>query len=318
MNINELNQFVQNLFDRINVKKYIAAGSYNIKKWMIENISLVGRYSYKDGESFGNYWTIENDLEHYDRQDGWESLTEEVNDINELHYGTGMLYVRGEMEIPPYEDGNGGPAVSGDNILGDEYGQTDRNGRPRIKDFALHCYKMKGFSDVGLGKKHFERFDLANDQDKEGSVKVDICSTMGASGQRSDPHGTGGYNGYVYNWTQQGHQRADSKWLLEYVAENIGGVWHEGAQPPGFNQVEHSYFKDTERNLFPWLVVMSTRPKTIKKFLEDWEGETGPYGRVCPLAEPAYPPIKYNGIKYVKGEIDGIVDFLSPLTEVPD
>lgn len=271
MNINELNYRIKNLFRKYTIENIKEAASEKVKEWMIDNVSLVGRYSYKDGERFGNYWTIEDDLDHYDRQDGWVALTEEVSDVDGTHFGTGMLYIHGEMELPKYTE------YPGDNIRGDEYGQSDAEGRPRIKDDALNCFKMVQFQDTGYLQE-----------------------------------------GYVYEWEEQDHQREDGKWPLEYVAENVGGFWHADAQPPGINRLEHAYSPlATELNLFPWVVVMSTRPRTIKDFLTDWEGTTGPYGNVVTLAEPSYPPKFYSGIKYEKGEIDGIVDFLSPLQEVP-
>ena len=58
----------------------------------------------------------------------------------------------------------------------------------------------------------------------------------------------------------------------------------------------------------------------IKSFLKDWEGKNGMYDEKLPeLAEKhgTYPPVKHDGIKYVKGGIDAILDFISPLEETP-
>ena len=66
------------------------------------------------------------------------------------------------------------------------------------------------------------------------------------------------------------------------------------------------------------MVINSTRPASVKTFLEEWEGKNGMYDEELPeLAKDTYPPKKHEGIKYVKGGITAILDFISPLEETP-
>ena len=107
INLSEINQYIKNLFDRINLRDLEAHHADRIRKWFVNNLSNVGRYAVRDFERFGNLASLgkpynDNRGSHFDRSDGWVSLTEEVPDIDHLTYGTGMLYVHGEMELPLY------------------------------------------------------------------------------------------------------------------------------------------------------------------------------------------------------------------------
>ena len=118
VNLQELNEYIFNMQNQVGT----ADGSTAVKQYLIDNLSNVGRYAHRDFERFGNYVSQEGDADHFDRQDGWVSLTEEVPSIDHLTYGTGVLYIHGEMEIPPYEDD------PGDNIFGDEFYHVDKTG----------------------------------------------------------------------------------------------------------------------------------------------------------------------------------------------
>ena len=121
VNLQELNNFIHNMYTDVGVNEKEGPGA-SIQQYLIDNLSNIGRYSHRDFERFGNYVSQEGDADHFDRQDGWVALTEEVPSIDHLTYGTGILYIHGEMEIPPYEDD------PGDNIFGDEFYHVDKTG----------------------------------------------------------------------------------------------------------------------------------------------------------------------------------------------
>ena len=276
----------------------------SVKQYLIDNLSNIGRYSHRDFERFGNYVSQEGDDDHFDRQDGWVALTEEVPSIDHLTYGTGVLYIHGEMEIPPYEDD------PGDNIFGDEFYHVDKTGGTK------HIYQ-----DV----VNPERF-----MDWQTSSALLLASYKPHVQGRAGRHGDQGYlAGYVWEWQEEDHTGTigDGRWLYETITDAVGGEFVEEfqAEEPSTNEDEPPihydekiYNIDNERNHFPYVVINSARPVSIKSFLKEWEGKNGMYDEELPkLAKGSYPPKKHGGIKYVKGGIDGILDFISPLQETP-
>ena len=135
INLSEINQYIKNLFDRINLRDLEAHHADRIRKWFVNNLSNIGRYAVRDFERFGNLESLGKPYNdgrpvHFDRADGWVSLTEEVPDIDHLTYGTGMLYVHGEFELPLYwpEQSKDGYGEAGDHIYDDEFHQTNYSG----------------------------------------------------------------------------------------------------------------------------------------------------------------------------------------------
>ena len=304
VNQQELNNFIFNFYGDVGT----LGGDTSRKQWLIENLSNVGRYAFRDFERFGNYISQEGDDDHFDRQDGWVSLTEEVPNIDHLTYGTGVLYIHGEMEIPPYED------HPGDNIFGDEFYHVDKSGGTK------HIYE-----DV-VNPERFIDWDgisssLANSY--SSALKLE---EGGLPNNRGDG---GGRFGYIWEFKEETHTGTigDGRWLYETITDAVGGEFVEEFQAeepttnedePPIHYDEKIYNVDNERNHFPYVVINSARPISIKSFLQDWEGQNGMYDEELPeLAKGSYPPKKHDGIKYVKGGIDGILDFISPLEETP-
>ena len=225
--------------------------------------------------------------------------------IDHLTYGTGILYIHGEMEIPPYEDD------PGDNIFGDEFYHVDKTGGTK------HIY-----DDV----VNPERF-----MDWETSSAELIATYLSHVQPDAASHGDGGeYAGYVWEWQEETHTGTigDGRWLYETITDAVGGEFVEEFQAidepytneetPPIHYDEKIYNVDNERNHFPYVVINSTRPASVKAFLQDWEGKNGMYDEELPeLAKASYPPRRHNGIKYVKGGIPAILDFISPLEETP-
>lgn len=309
VNLQELNNFIHNMQNKVGVNEKEGPGS-SIQQYLIDNLSNIGRYAHRDFERFGNYVSQEGDADHFDRQDGWVALTEEVPSIDHLTYGTGVLYIHGEMEIPPYEDD------PGDNIFGDEFYHVDKNGGTK------HIY------DDYVTPSHFIDWDLSSVELVATYVKNPIAAAQAV--RRGDG---GKYAGYVWEMDEDllplnTGTIGDGRWLYETITQSVGGEFVEEFQAvgepytneetPPRHYDEKIYNLDNERNHFPYVVINSARPASIKTFLQDWEGKNGMYDETLPrLAKSSYPPKKHGGIKYVKGGITAILDFISPLEETP-
>jgi hypothetical protein len=97
INFSEVNSFIKTLYAQVNLDSLIAAQAQTMRAWFISNMSKIGRYSSRDFERFGNLYS---EGQEQGRQDGWVAVTEEVTEIDHITYGTGILYIHGEMEIP--------------------------------------------------------------------------------------------------------------------------------------------------------------------------------------------------------------------------
>jgi len=312
VNLQELNDFVANMYSNVGV---IGSGGDAVSQWLIDNLGDTGRYGYRDYERFGNRIAQEGDDDHFDRQDGWTSLTEEVPNIQHLTYGTGILYIHGEMEIPDYENS---PL---DHIFGDEFYHVDKTGATK------HIYE-----DL-IYPRRFLSWDTTTPT-RVSDYKPHVQPQAMKHGDRGTLAGfvwefyddfddENGYDIYLSNPGTIG----DGRWLYETITDAVGGEFLEemtAAEPetneedPPVHNDHEIYNLDNERNHFPWLVVNSGRTESIKSFLQGWEGKNGMYDEELPkLAKPSYPPKKHGGIKFVKKGIDGILDFMSPIEETP-
>ena len=312
VNLQELNDVVHNMYSDVGVNEKSGG---NVSQWLIDNLGDTGRYGYRDYERFGNRIAQEGDDDHFDRQDGWTSLTEEVPNIQHLTYGTGILYIHGEMEIPDYENS---PL---DHIFGDEFYHVDKTGGTK------HIY------DQVIYPKRFISWDMTTpSRNLEYKLHVQpLALRRGDQGKVAgfvwefydDEIDENGYDIYLSNPGTIG----DGRWLYETITDAVGGEFLEemtAAEPetneedPPVHNDHEIYNLDNERNHFPWLVINSGRTESIKSFLEGWEGDKGMYDDEFPkLAKPSWPPKKHDGIKFVKKGIDGILDFMSPIEETP-
>ena len=305
VNLQELNNFIHNKYGEVAVNENV---SINVSQWLIDNLGDTGRYAYRDYERFGNRISNEGDNDHFDRQDGWVSLTEEVPNIQQLTYGTGILYIHGEMEIPDYENS------INDHIFGDEFYHVDKTGATK------HIYQ-----DVVNPERYISW------ESPSSSLSNSYSSSLKSEeGGMPSNRGDGGARfGYIWEFKEEYHigTIGDGRWLYETITDAVGGEFLEEmtsaepetneADPPVHNDHE-IYNLDNERNHFPWLVVNSGRTESIKSFLKGWEKDKGMYDDEFPeLAQPSWPPKKHNGIKFVKKGIDGILDFMSPIEETP-
>jgi len=329
INLSEINLYIKNFFERIGLRDLEKVHADRIKQWLIENLSNIGRYSVRDFERTGNLNSFGkhpyNDMRptHHDRADGWVSLTEEVPDIDHLTYGTGMLYVHGEMELPEYWKEQGGKP--GDHMYDDEFHQVNYSGTQKFlfervtgETYTFWYEPKTGLNGTGnpgrtppttaggaapgwgdQGWKHGYLSKLApevNPTIVNGTWK----EPNGIPATYSDPvawfYGTITYTIGGDQVTERQGDKAD--------ADNDGIVYH----------------LDNERNNYPWRVINAASAKSVKNMLENVikEGSNGMYDGSTPqLAKDVgnYPP--NNGLKFVKDKIDGIVNFISPVNEVP-
>jgi len=293
----ELNQFIKNMRGDIGLREREAHHAAFVREWFIGNLSNIGRYAHRDFERFGSLVDIEGSADHHDRQDGWVGVTHEVPHIDHLTYGTGITYIEGEMEIPYYED------HAGDNIRGDEFYHTTKGGVEHIWEPALDRWHW--LPDPG---------------------------DLGPMGQSLAPGKDAGYK-----WMWEDVPPDIPEYWYQWITENVGGEYITpkiGVEPFGtkttpteFNDAD-LYHVDTDRNHYPWVVVQSSQPLSMKRFLESWTDDLGMYpgaglspfdGLLPELAYLAgtYPPVVWNGITYVKGGVKGILDFISPVNDTP-
>lgn len=286
----ELNQYIKNFRLEIGLPEREMNHAAYVQDYFINNLSNAGRYIHRDFERFGSLNTITGSADHMDRQDGWVAVTHEVPHIDHLTYGTGIFYIHGEMEIPIYED------APGDNIRGDEFHQTDKGGVPHFFDPALPYLR---WMEVPPGDW--------------GPMGQQLCPPKYQAG-------------YVWEWEPG---VTDTDMFYEFIMENVGGHFmlpnlNQTAVPTytvpdRFNDAE-IYTVESERNNYPWVVIQSSQPASLKTFLENWEGDVGMYDDKLPqiaIDVGTYPPVVFGGITYVGGGIRGILDYISPINETP-
>ena len=314
INLNELNQFIKNFQDTIGLPELEEHHEARIKEYFKENLATIGTYGHRDFAKYGNWKSVGEDNDHFGRADGWQSLSEEVPDIDHLTYGTGILYIHGEMEIPDDEESKKHPQTK-DHIFGDEFYHTDKTGSTK------HMY------EDAVNPRRYISWGSASG-DLTNTYSSELRSEEGGMPSRGDG---GARFGFVWEWKEENHTgtEGDGRWLYQTITDVAGGVFLEetlgqssanGETPTVFYDEKNKVYNfDNDRHHFPWRVVNSTAPKSVKKFLEDyWKGENGMYDSDLPeiaVELGTYPPHVQKGIKYVKDGVPGILDYISPIEE---
>ena len=338
INLSEINQYIKNFFDRIGLRDLEKEHAERIKQWLIENLSNIGRYSVRDFERTGNLNSFGkhpyNDMRpvHHDRADGWVSLTEEVPDIDHLTYGTGMLYVHGEMELPEYWKEQGGKP--GDHMYNDEFHQVNYSGTQKYLYQQVGNGGLSGGAPVYIPNFWYE--PEFGDDDVRVPGRTPPTTAAGLSPGWGDQDWMFGYlweeevavpaqivngtfkepNGTVPLYSDQ------VAWFYGTITYTIGGDQvreRQGDAADGDND-DLVYHLDNERNNYPWRVVNGATAKSVKTMLEEVikEKSNGMYDESLPaLAEDVGTYAPLEGLKFVKDKIDGIVNFISPVDEVP-
>lgn len=298
INLSEVNGYIANLYDTVGLRDLQAAHAERIRQWFVGNMSNVGRYSHRDFERFGTLSAVPGDNNVAQRQDGWQAVTEETVDIDHINFGTGIVYIHGELSIPQYEDG------AGNAIVGDEY-------RGASLDAAF---------DDATGQ-HFQVEATGNNKDG---------FTVLQNG--SDP-----VQGYKWEWDMQpvtGDGAESGFWWYDTILETVAKPTETSSystlndtynveptatatSPTEINDGE-MYGLDNERNNFPWIIVNSGQPLSIDTLLQSLNGTNGMFDGNLPLVTEdagTYPPIQ--GLQITEAVRTAILDFISPLNETP-
>ena len=137
--LSEVNSYVRSIYDQVDLSGLVNTHAATIRAWFIANMSKIGRYSNRDFERFGNLYSTSGDPEQQGRQDGWVSVTEEVTDIDNVTYGTGIVYIHGEMEVPG----------QGNLIKNSGFSSQDANGGEKFESVVGARDGALLFSDAG-------------------------------------------------------------------------------------------------------------------------------------------------------------------------
>lgn len=277
VNLGELNNYVKSLYNQVNLEELTGIHAEAIRAWFIENMTKIGRYSNRDFERFGS---LSSTQDRQGRQDGWVALTEEVVDPGETTYGTGALYIHGEMRIPGSTAG----------IKGDTFHHCSDTGQDFIKT-------PKSYGDTKGG---FSGEDRTSDQ---GENEPDFA--LGFVWSFLEIPAQGGNHGYTaIIQSVSGIPIASEKAILPKVTS--GSV-----TPSRFNDGS-VYHLSNERNNYPWVIINSTQPKSIDNLLKnDINNSNGMYDRRIPwMAKGGYGPS--SRIKVTTADRQEILNYISP------
>ena len=283
-----INSFVSNLYDQLNVGELKGGAAAAIRAWFIDNMSNIGRWSNRDFERFGR---LEGRVSgSQGRQDGWVSMTEEVPDTDHITYGTGVLYIHGEMEMP--KDGTA--------ITNSCFRNADRRGNELIKTSA---YSASGAYS-----------------NKEGPIEVDAdAPNIGAPptppgfNWEFSTSGAGGQVDYAeIIKSVSGIETRMYKGNAKYDAHLENRPNAEFGTPAVFND-DKVYEIDNERHNFPLIIVNSAQPASIEQMLNDqFNQQNGMYDDEVPaLVDGSWPPSRKMQVS--AGQIKSILDYISPL-----
>lgn len=292
VNTDALNEYVSNFNETININALEGVHAGRVISYFRDTLSNIGRYSYKDFERFGNLVAQEDDNKA--RQDGWVSLTQEVPHIDHLTYGTGILYIHGEMEIPPYETSPG--------------------------------KQIKGTDFSAVGEDQYIRSPIISTTPEEAQnlyFKQDPPELLPPT---PADHTLYPWNlGYLWDFKKDSSgpsvpgTNGSKYWYYNTILNEVGAIGPDSAGSnnivaTGYNDAS-LYLVDNERNNFPWVVVNSGAPESVSSFLDAWKNDKGMYDNQFPsYCQPDFPPISSGGINYKSGKsITYILDFISPL-----
>lgn len=318
--LKEINVYIKNFYDRVGLRDLEASHAERVRVWLIENLSNIGRYSRRDFERFGSLESLgkskynDDRPHHVDRTDGWVALTEEVPDIDHLTYGTGVLWVHGEMELPLWWENSdsANKRRAGDHLYNDEYHHVNYSGT----------------------QKHVYEHTNDDEEYRYWYEPVSRLPTGGAPGW-GDQGPSFGYrwrddpteNNVVETGTMKpkggitASFSPEVAWYYDTITLQIGGDQvqeKQGDAPDGKND-DLIYHLGNERNHYPYRIVNSTAPKSLVKMMEKIdEDKNAMYdGELPELAKEHGTHPALNNHSWVKQGIEGVLDFISPVDESP-
>jgi hypothetical protein len=271
--IAQANKSIANLYNESDIGALETTHAERIRKYFQNNLSNVGRYSLKDFERFGNL--VPQTAMGVARQDGWVALTEEAPHINHLTFGTGILYIHGEMEIASYEKDEGGKNL----IQGDEFNAVSKTDEQHFIDPYVQPYFLPSiyFDTIAQG------------------VEWDWVE-----GPEIGPQGTD----YYYN------AMIFEVGGVELPAENVILT-----EPTGENDAEIYYLNNERNNFPWVILNSGAPESVgnLLEELENTNGMYDGLLPAIAIRTGTFPPVVTGGIKYVGGGIKSIKDFISPL-----
>lgn len=291
INLSEINTYVRNLYDRVGLRDLEIQHAARIREWFVSNMSNIGRYAIRDFERFGSLNSRIQDDNVQKRQDGWQAVTEEVPDIDHITYGTGIVYIHGELEIPQYEDN------SGNAIVGDEFGHVSLGGTAHFE--VATAQAKNAFNETQNGSDPIQgykwNFATETDPGEDNSGNWRWNSIVGSVAQPET----------LTSWTQ---------------VDASGTATATATTPAQFNDAE-LYNIDNERNHYPYIIVNSGQPASVDTLLQSLNGDNGMYDQVLPqiaVTTGTYPPVVEEGLTVDDDTRRNILDFISPLNETPN
>lgn len=291
VNLKEINQYVANLLDQVNIREVAAAHSEIVKNWFVSNMSNIGRYAHGNQEKFGTRNPTEDDNNIQGRQDGWQSVTEEVPHLDHITYGTGILYISGEMEVPRHEEN------SGTHIQNAQFCHVDKTGEVHHFEVDVDANVKGAFtetadgSDATVGYTWNFPTETPTGDDESGKWRY-----------QSIIDGVVNINFASYN----------KEWAPGTESTHIPGIRTR------FNDAE-VYQLDNERNHFPYIIVNSGQPASVSTLLQSLQGQNGMHDNALPdIAglKGTYPPV--NRIEISNDGAEAIIDYISPINETPE
>lgn len=272
-NMVQANKMIANLYLQSDVASLKGAHAARIRKYFEDNLSNVGRYSHRDFERFGNL--TPQDTLSVARQDGWVALTEEVPHINHLSFGTGILYIHGEMEIASYENNDGGK----DLISGDDFNAVSKNNEQHFKDPYVQPYYLPDTYSI----------DIETGVDWEWE-----------EGPVTGPQGPDWFHNSMLFEIGGIELPEENVILTEPTTENDDDIYYLNNERNNFPWVIIN--SGTPESVGTLLDEIKDTNGMYDKLVPEIARDTG-----------TFPPFVKDGIKYVGGGIKSIKDFVSPL-----
>ena len=297
----EINSFVANLYEQTNLSSLVASHASVVRAWFVANMTKIGRYSHRDFERFGNL-TPSNGQQG--RQDGWVSMTEEVSDPDHISYGTGILYVHGELNLPegsPIEN----DCFSNQNPGG---GTTDL-----IEDF-ITGEVTETYSNVDLGT-YPEKLLIEADPAAVGGEDAYPEGFVNNFGKTNPPNG-GRMNYAMIYQSVSGirHKNHVAYGPVPYILADYKARVRPTATnttPSVFNDSD-GYELDNERNNYPLIIINSAQPESINNMLVSHiNNKNGMYDDALPALNEL--PANSGGMKVSAAGREMILAHISPL-----
>ena len=298
--LDEVNTFVSNLYNQLDVKDLTANAAGAIRSWFLANMSTIGRYSNRDFERFGR---LNGSASKQGRQDGWIAVTEEVSEIDHISYGTGILFINGEMQLPTRET----------TIANSCFRNCDENGEDQIYDERPNVYPGPYYARV-LRELIIELPKLAEGEEYDAE----------------DPPPS---PGFLWGWIERRTFAQDGgKIGYHNIMRSVGGIeprTHNGngtysvTRPQAYSGVTATfndsqvYDVDNERHNFPLIIINSAQPESISTMLDQTFNNSDGVRGIPQVAKRRGNYGPKNRMQVSSSDKKKIMEYISPLSTDP-